>query len=222
MVESLIQQKRAVETYFGRHERAIEGLSAREWRLLKQLIDLSQPADAFTRDVCKNYFHLGLQIATWRMLLKEVESAEVLELAEEKNILVRKIESRFRMLEYDKYELLTRSLFLDPRFKNRCVADGNEFRGTTNNVGSDKTPLKTSCSNTPCLNVSALDCQLPAQILCLLSSVISVTGRMEQLVGRIRRMRLQTPGSKLRDISDALLLALLSQSEYIPDRSTVE
>uniref|UniRef100_A0A915E0J5 Transposase n=1 Tax=Ditylenchus dipsaci TaxID=166011 RepID=A0A915E0J5_9BILA len=112
MVERLLQQKRAVETYFGRHEPAIEVLSAREWRLLKQLIDHLEPADAFTRDVCKNDSHLGLKIATWRMLLKEVESAEVLELAEEKI-----------------YWNCGLALFLDPRFEDRCVSDGNKLGG---------------------------------------------------------------------------------------------
>lgn len=38
---------------------------------------------------------------------------------------------------------------------------------------------------------------------------------MEQLVQRIKSIQ---KNSRLRDISDALLLALLSQSEYVPDR----
>uniref|UniRef100_A0A915D1U5 Annexin n=1 Tax=Ditylenchus dipsaci TaxID=166011 RepID=A0A915D1U5_9BILA len=127
MVERLVEQRKAVQIYFLRHDQTeARDLTANEWKMLEELILLLEPADASTRDFCKDDCHFGLQIAISRMLLREVNEGAVPSLLNEKCLLVEKIESRFEMLGYEKNYGL--ALFLDPRFKDRCFEGENQFR----------------------------------------------------------------------------------------------
>ena len=129
MLESLLEQKRAIAQYAAEYELPAT-LTVHQWGLMENVITLLSPFEVLTREIRKSEASAADVIpsvrALRRLLSKEVDTDHGVKTT--KTTLLEAIDTRFSRIEYEPLYCIATSL--DPRYKDRYFDDKQRARAT--------------------------------------------------------------------------------------------
>ncbi|XP_073726190.1 zinc finger BED domain-containing protein 4-like [Misgurnus anguillicaudatus] len=123
MLESMLEQKRALTVYAGEHGK-ISILTADQWTLVGNLIDTLKPLEQVTLEMSKSDSSISCiipSITVLKMLL-EVEGAKARGIKTLRDTMLDSLKARFQNAEKNKCLVL--ATLLDPRYRGHALAPG--------------------------------------------------------------------------------------------------
>uniref|UniRef100_A0A915D1M8 Uncharacterized protein n=1 Tax=Ditylenchus dipsaci TaxID=166011 RepID=A0A915D1M8_9BILA len=115
----------AVEIYLMRYEKRNLNLEPEEWVKLKCLVDLLDPLECASKQMCREDEPISIQFPVARALTSDIHAIVDPELQEIRRSLLGLIVKKFDV-KYEKIHGI--AMFLDPRFKDIIASNKVEFR----------------------------------------------------------------------------------------------